>query len=462
MIRIAVIDDEETARKMTDRILTKAGYTTVETFASGLSFLKEMDLEPFDIVFLDLQLPDIGGMEILSHIKLIHGLTQVIIITGYGTINNAVKATQQGAFQYLTKPCRSHDICLMARRAEEQINLHRENTCLHAQAGGQCLIPEFIGSSKTMQTISSTISKMAQANCNVLLEAEAGAGKQFTAQAIHNLGPHKDAPFVYLNCSDYTEELICSELFGHEKGSFTGADSSKIGLLESASGGTILLDEISEIPLSIQAKLLHVLQKRQVLRIGGTRPIDLQIRIIAATNRDLKQCVAEGSFHEDLYYHLNVVTIHLPRLSERRDDIPLLIHYFIKQANKAFSQEIKGITPHALELLMDYDFPGNIRELENIIQHAAALTAATRLSPEDLPARLREAHCWYDYSGELIPMEQMEKQYLAKVLAKTGYNIKATVGILGIPRTTLWRKIKKYGISESKTSKDKESNRKSP
>lgn len=453
MISIAVIDDEETARKMTSRILTKAGYT-VEIFASGLPFLKKMEQEPFDVVFLDLQLPDMGGMEILSHIKLIHCWTQVIIVTGHGSIDNAVKATQQGAFQYLTKPCRSHDICLMAQRAEEKIDLHRENDRLRSQIGGQCLIPGFIGSSKAMQAIFATIDKVAQVNCNVLLEAETGTGKQLTAQAIHNLGPRKASPFVYFNCGGFTEELICSELFGHERGSFTGADSSKIGLLESAAGGTVLLDEISEMPLSMQVKLLHVLQERQILRVGGTRPIDLHIRIIAATNRDLKQRVAEGSFREDLYYRLNVVTIRLPRLSERRDDIPLLIHHFIKRVNKAFSREIKGITPAALELLMNYDFPGNVRELENIIQHAAALTDATRLMPEDLPARLRAVHCWDGYSEELVPLEQMEKQYLTKVLSKTGHNIKAAVGILGVPRTTLWRKIKKYGIDKSKASKD--------
>lgn len=451
MMTIAVIDDEETARKMTGRILSKAGYS-VETFGSGLPFLQKMEHEPFDIVFLDLQLPDMGGMDILSHIKLIHRWTQVIIVTGHGSINNAVEATQQGAFQYLTKPCRSHDICLMAERATEKITLHRENDRLRSEVGEQCLLPGFIGNSKAMQAIFATILKVAQVNCNVLLEAETGTGKQLTAQAIHDLGSRKDSPFVYFNCGGFTEELICSELFGHEKGSFTGADTCKIGLLESATGGTVLLDEIGEMPLSMQVKLLHVLQERQLLRVGGTRPVDLHIRIIAATNRNLTQCIANGTFREDLYYRLNVVTIRLPKLTERRDDIPPLIHHFIARVNKAFSREIRGITPKALELLMHYDFPGNVRELENIIQHAAALTDGTKLMPEDLPSRLRKVHQWDGEPEELLPMDEMEKQYLSRVLSRTDHNIKATISILKISRTTLWRKIKKYGISEQDAS----------
>jgi DNA-binding NtrC family response regulator len=446
MTTIAVIDDEETARRMTSRILRKAGYS-VETFESGPPFLRKMEQEPFDIVFLDLQLPGMGGMEILSHIKYIHNWTQVIIVTGHGSIDNAVKATQQGAFQYLTKPCRSHDICLMAERANEKITLHRENDLLRSQVNDQCLLPGFIGNSKAMQAIYATITKVAQVNCNVLLEAETGTGKQLTAQAIHNLGPRKDSPFVYFNCGGFTEELICSELFGHEKGSFTGADTCKIGLLESAAGGTVLLDEISEMPLSMQVKLLHVLQERQILRVGGTRPVDLHIRIIAATNKNLEQSVKNGTFREDLYYRLNVVAIRLPRLAERRDDIPLLIQHFIAKVNKAFSREISGISPKALELLMHYDFPGNVRELENIIQHAAALTDTTKLMPEDLPSRLRKVNQWDDYRDELVPMEEMEKQYLSRVLSRTDHNMKAAVNILRVPRTTLWRKIKKYGIS---------------
>jgi len=451
MMSIAVIDDEETARKMMARILVREGYS-VTTFASGHPFLRELEQHPFDIVFLDLQLPDMGGIEILSHIKEMHRETEVIIVTGHGSIDNAVEATKTGAFHYLTKPCRSHDLCLMARRAAEKISLHRENTRLRSKVGKDAIVPGFIGNSKAMQAIFDTIVKVAQVNCNVLLEAETGTGKQLTARAIHELGQKKDAPFVYFNCGGFTEELICSELFGHEKGAFTGADTCKAGLFESAAGGTVLLDEIGEMPLSMQVKLLHVLQERQVLRVGGIKPVDLNVRIIAATNRDLKQLISQGKFREDLYYRLNVVTIRLPGLSERREDIPLLVHHFIAKSNKAFSKNIKGISPQALELLMNYNFPGNIRELENIIQHAAALTGGEKLTPEDLPSSLRQLHFQNSSTDELLPMDEVEKRYISKVLSRTGHNIKTAGKILAMPRTTLWRRIKKYGLSGPKDS----------
>ncbi len=453
MRRIAVIDDEETARKMTSRILSRAGYR-VESFASGLPFLRQMEKDPFDIVFLDLKLPDMGGMEILSHIKFIHQWTQVIIVTGYGSIDNAVEATKEGAFHYLTKPCRSHDVCLLAERAAEKIELHRENDELRSQIGSNDLLPGFIGNSRAMQAIFATIAKVAQVNCNVLLEAETGTGKQLTARAIHDLGPRKNAPFIYFNCGGFTEELICSELFGYERGAFTGADRCKVGLLESASGGTVLLDEIGEMPMSMQVKLLHVLQERQVLRVGGTRPVDLHIRIIAATNRDLKQEIKNETFREDLYYRLNVVTIRVPRLCERVEDIPPLVHHFIAKVNKAYSKNIKGITPQALELLKHYDFPGNVRELENIIQHAAALTEGTKLTPEDLPSHLHKLNIYDKQTETLLPMDEVEKQHIRRVLDQTHCNIKAAGQILGISRTTMWRKLKKYDISISKKKTD--------
>jgi len=454
MITIAVIDDEQTARKMTSRILQQAGYR-VESFENGRTFLQQMEKKTFDIIFLDLLLPDMGGLEILTHVKSIHRDTEAIIVTGYGSIENAVEATKEGAFHYLTKPCRKHDILLMAERATEKINLHRENVHLRSQMSQDALLPGFIGNSKAMQAIFETIAKVAQVNCNVLLEAETGTGKQLTARAIHEVGTRKDAPFVYFNCGGFTEELICSELFGHEKGAFTGADIRKIGLLESAAGGTVLLDEIGEMPTSMQVKLLHVLQERQVLRVGGTQPVDLNIRIIAATNRDLKQQIAKGSFREDLYYRLNVVTIRLPRLSERREDIPLLTHHFITRSNKAFLKNINSISPQALDLLMHYSFPGNVRELENIIQHASALTEGEKLTPEDLPARLRQHSFLGSEDEELLSLDEMEKRYISKVLSKTSHNIKAAVNILKVPRTTLWRRIKKYGIANPESNDSK-------
>jgi DNA-binding NtrC family response regulator len=447
-MNIAVVDDEPIARKMMSRILTQAGYK-VETFAAARPFLTKMEQYPFSMVFLDLRLPDMGGMDVLAHIKTRHQATEVIIVTGYGSIENAVEATKKGSFNYLTKPCRKQDIYLMAEQAAAKINLRRENIRRQTQVEKNILLPDFIGNSKAMQAIFATIDKVAQVNCNVLLEAETGTGKQLTARAIHELGPRKQAPFVYFNCGGFTEELICSELFGHEQGAFTGASARKIGLFESAAGGTVLLDEIGEMPISMQVKLLHVLQERQILRVGGTKPIDLNIRIIAATNKDLKQLIEDEKFREDLYYRLNVVTIRLPRLSERREDIPLLIHHFINKVNKAFSKNIKTISPPALDLLMHYSFPGNVRELENIIQHAAALSEGAELLPENFPARLRKLAPQYNFNDDFLPMDEVEKKHISRILAQTGNNLKMAGKILKMSRTTLWRRIKKYNLADS-------------
>ena len=448
MIRIAVIDDDPSALKSMDHILTGCGYE-VRNFDSGKPFLRVMGTDHFDLVFLDLQLPDMNGMDILEQVKTRWPETEVIMVTGHASIDNAVEATKKGAFHYLAKPCRKHDITLMAERAADKIRLWRENTRLKADFDDVALLPGFIGKSKPMLAIFDTIKKVAQVNCNVLLEAETGTGKQLTARAIHELGPRRKAPFVYFNCGGFTEELICSELFGHEKGAFTDAGSCKAGLFETAAGGTVLLDEIGEMPLSMQVKLLHVLQERQLLRVGGTTPIDLNIRIIAATNRDLKDRVKQKKFREDLYYRLNVVTIRLPRLCERQEDLPLLVQHFISKANRGFGKKISGISPEALDILLHYNYPGNVRELENIIQHASALTEGNRLTVEDLPGWLKKMRLQHSFAEERLPLDEVEKRYISRVLESTGYNIKAAGKILQISRTTLWRRIKKYGLKTS-------------
>jgi len=447
MIRVAVIDDEETARIMMERLLVQEGFQ-VTTFAEGKPFLESIRRFPFDIVFIDLQLPDIGGLEILQMVKETHEDTEAIIITGNASIDTAVEATRKGAFHYLTKPCRRHDIALMAKRAREKIEIQEENKALRKAMVGNSLVPGFIGSSKVMQNIFALIQKVAMVNCNVLLEAKTGTGKQMAARAIHELSPRKRNPFIYFNCGGFTEELICSELFGHEKGAFTGAENAKIGLFESAAGGTVLLDEIGEMPLSMQTKLLHVLQERKVRRVGGTKAIDLDIRIIAATNRDLKQAIKNGLFRDDLYYRLNVVGIQLPGLRERPEDIPPLTAHFIKKFNAAFGKNVQRVAPRALDLLMAYNFPGNVRELENIIQRSVALADGDTLKIKDLPTLFQET-AWNNLGEDsLFSLEETERIHIKKVLQKTGYNRKLTSQILEIPKTTLWRKMKKFGLSE--------------
>ncbi|MEW6518241.1 MAG: sigma-54-dependent Fis family transcriptional regulator [Desulfurivibrio sp.] len=444
-MKVAIIDDEEMACRLIKRVLDAEGFD-VEYFLTGHAFLQRLGQENFPIVFIDLHLPDMHGMEILTQVKKRFEDTEAIIITGHASIETAVDAIKAGAYHYITKPFKRHDVRLLANKARKKIELLAENRALRQALGQGGAIAGFVGSSPAMQEVFAMVKKVAMVNCNVLLQAETGTGKQMAARAIHSLSPRKDNAFVAFNCGGFAEELIASELFGHEKGAFTGATATKIGLLESAAGGTVFLDEIGEMPLAMQVKLLHVLQERQIFRVGGTRAIDLDIRIIAATNKDLKKEVELGSFREDLFYRLNVVTIRLPKLTERKDDIPLLISHFIEKFSLAFSKETRQISPQALDILLHYHYPGNVRELENIIQRAVALAEGEVIQVRDLPADLRKL-AFTTFEGEdLLSLETMEKQHITKVLDITGNNRKLTSEILGIPLTTLWRRMKKYGL----------------
>ena len=446
-IRAAVIDDEEPGARLIARVLEQEGFP-VETFGLGHPFLERMHRQPFQLVFIDLRLPDMDGMDILRRLRVAHEDTEAIIVTGNASIETAVEATKIGAFHYLTKPCKRYDIRLLAKRAREKLELREENRRLKLAMGRDNLIPGFVGTSAVMQEVFAVIKKVAQVNCNVLLQAETGTGKQMVARAIHELSPRKGKPFVYFNCGGFTEELIASELFGHEKGAFTGATSAKPGLFEAAAGGTVLLDEIGEMPFSMQVKLLHVLQERQVLRVGGVKPVNLDVRIIAATNQKLQKLVASNRFREDLFYRLNVVNIRLPRLADRRDDIPLLITYFLDKFNTAFSKQIRRVAPQALELLNPYDYPGNVRELENIIQRAIALAEGNEIRISDLPARFQKMAQAGMGEEAFFPLAEIEKRHIQKVLKATGFNKNLASQILGIPRTTLWRRMKKFGLDD--------------
>ncbi len=446
-MKVAVIDDEKVARNLMKRFLEKERFQ-VETFPNASLFFNRLAETTFHLVFIDLKLPDIDGLEVLKRVKNTNPDSEAIIITGYASIDSAVEATKMGAFHYLTKPLKKHDICLIANRAKQSLRLKFENKTLRMTNAASAVIDGFVGAGPAMQEIFKLIKKVSLVNCNVLLQAETGTGKQMVAKAIHKLSPRRSKPFVYFNCASFTEELISSELFGYEKGAFTGANSTKKGLFETANGGTVFLDEIGEMPMSMQVKLLHVLQERQILRVGGTRPIDLDVRIIAATNVDLKTSIKAGKFREDLYYRLNVVNIELPRLAERKEDIPLLITHFIKKYSRRFKKEVQNITPEALSLLMKYDFPGNVRELENIIQRAIALADDKQIGVEHLPDELShmESENGDMKNQPLLPLEEVERLHILKVLKETGYNKKLASKILNIPRTTLWRRMKKFQI----------------
>ncbi len=326
--RIAIVDDEVTVCRRLSQALSRDGYE-VEAFTTGRSFLERIQEGAFDIVFCDLRLPDTSGMEVLARCKAVRSETEVIIITGYGTIDGAIEAIKEGAWHYATKPLKLNEIRVLTRGALDRISMRQENQRLREALKLSAGLNAIVGNSPAVKELFSLVQRIAEVDCNILLQGASGTGKALVARAIHQLSPRKDHPFVSFNCGGFTEELISSELFGYEKGAFTGAAATKIGLLESASGGTVFLDEVGEMPPTMQVRLLHVIQERRILRVGSTRPIDLDIRIVAATNRDLKHEVAQGNFREDLFYRLNVVTIPLPGLSERRVDIPLLVNPFI-------------------------------------------------------------------------------------------------------------------------------------
>jgi two-component system response regulator AtoC len=442
-MRIAIVDDEAIVRKRLQQALGKEG-SSVTLFASGEEFLREFKVSLVDLVFLDVILPGIDGMEVLRQIKAQTPETEVILITGQASIEAAIAAIKLGAFHYVSKPLKLEEIRHLAQKALEHKRLLEENRQLRARLEPLEGWGEMIGVSAPMQAVFQIIRKVAPLDCNVLIQGESGTGKELVARLIHRESPRRDKPFVAFNCGGFTEELIASELFGYERGAFTGAAATKIGILETAHRGTVFLDEIGDMPPSMQGKLLRVIQEKQILRVGGNRPIQLDFRVIAASNKDLKREVKEGRFREDLFFRLNVVQIELPSLRARNKDIPLLAQYFLAKCGKKFSKKIQGLEPKALEVLLSYTYPGNVRELENIIERAVALAEGETLTLKDLPRDLE------DYSvipyREWITLEEQERDYIGKILQYTKYNVGQTAQILALPRTTLWRKMKRYGL----------------
>ncbi len=444
-LRLAIVDDEEIVCRRLSQALAKEGFE-VEAFIMGRSFLERMVQQPFDIVFLDMRLPDLDGLEILSRIKGLHAEAEVIIITGHGSVDTAVEAMRRGASHYVQKPFNLAEIRLLAHGAEDKVTIRHENLRLREALKGDSGLTAIIGGSPAIKELFAIIHKVAPIDCNVLIQGGSGTGKALVAKAIHQLSPRREFPFVVFNCGGFTDELIGSELFGYERGAFTGAVATKVGLLQSAMGGTVFLDEIGEMPLSMQVKLLHVIQERQILRVGGTKPIELDIRLVAATNKDLQHQVEAGAFREDLFYRLNVISIVLPQLAERREDIPLLVRHFLDKYSLAFHKRVVAVSPQAMQILSSYHYPGNVRELENIIERAVALTEGEVVGVVDLPRDLQ--HLEFDaIEGKgLVSLEEMERRYIGRVLENTGYNKGLAAKILGIPRTTLWRKLKMHRL----------------
>ncbi len=445
-MNIAIVDDEVIVQKRLQAALEKDGHS-VKTYGSGEAVLRDLELGNFDLIFLDVVLPGMGGMEVLRQVKSRLPEAEVILITGHASIDAAIGAIKTGAFHYVAKPLKLEEIRNLTRRALEHKTLLEENRQLKARLEPLDGWGEMIGVSLKMKEVLNVARKVAPLDCNVIIQGESGTGKELVARLIHRESARRIRPFVAFNCGGFTEELIASELFGYERGAFTGAIATKIGILETAHRGTVFMDEIGDMPLSMQGKLLRVIQENQITRVGGNRPIQLDLRFIAATNKDLKRAVAKGRFREDLFFRLNVVQITLPSLMERPEDIPPLIQYFLNLFSHKFAKRIVGIDKAARAVLRAYSYPGNIRELQNIIERAVALAERDTVTLADLPPDLQ------DFlpagNGRWNTLEEQEKDYIQKVLEYTNHQVGESARILDLPRTTLWRKMKKYGLSKT-------------
>jgi two-component system, NtrC family, response regulator AtoC len=443
--RVAVIDDEPVACREMKRALGKDGYQ-VETFADGESALRRMEHAPFDLVVCDLRLPGENGLQVLRKTRECCPDTEFIIVTGHSSVDSAIEAIHSGAFHYVTKPVRQAVLRALAGKALERVRLVKEKEVLKKALHARGRASEIIGNSPAMQEVFRLIRKLAPLTCNVLIQGESGTGKELVARALHFSGPRKEMPFVPFNCGGFTEELIANELFGHEKGAFTGALNIKIGLLEAAQKGTIFLDEIGEMPPSMQIKLLRFIQERSFLRVGGTKPVEVDVRIIAASNQNLSEAVKEKNFREDLYYRLNVVLISMPPLRQRLDDIPVFLRHFLSRYGQAFGKEVTGVDPEVLEVLQNYPYPGNVRELENIVERAVALAEDQTIRLRDLPSDLQRLSVKALETEGWPSLEEKERDYIRQVLIETRYQRALAAKILKIPRTTLWRKLKRLGL----------------
>ncbi|BBO93246.1 sigma-54-dependent transcriptional regulator [Desulfosarcina ovata] len=448
--RLLVVEDEDLARKNLMHILDREGYdvTGVESGEKAVALIKE---HPFDLVITDFKMGRVDGLQVLEKSKTFQPGVEVIIITGYATVDLAVKSMKDGAFYYIAKPYKIDQVRKVVSEALIKRRLQLENQQLRDELQRIRPIPALIGKSPAMEKIRETIRQVAPSDTNVLILGESGTGKEIVAKAIHLLSNRQSKRFVAFNCGSFTEELMANELFGHEKGAFTGADREHVGLLEVADGGTVFLDEIGDMPLTMQIKLLRVMQERELMRVGGVTPRQVNVRFLAATHRDLHEDARTGQFRQDLYYRLNVITIHIPPLAERREDIPLLAQRFLARIAGEMQKEVSGIDSEVMELLGQYSWPGNVRELENIVERAVALATKPTIGADQLPDHIRNLTIeTYRTAGDAIPtLEEQEKRYIEWVLQKTEGNKTHAAKIMGIDRVSLWRKLKRFGWDDS-------------
>jgi two-component system response regulator AtoC len=450
--RVLVVDDEESFRHMLSVILEKEGYE-VDTAKDGEQALEKMESGLFDEVLCDIRMPRMDGIEFLRRAKEVQSESTIIMMSAYGTLDTAVEAMKLGAYDYISKPFKPDEIILTLKKAEEREKLRKENVYLRKEVRKEYNFSNIISKNEKMGEIFDTIGKVARYKSTILIMGESGTGKELVAKAIHFNSDRSRSPFIAVNCGAIPENLLESELFGHVKGSFTDAVRTKKGLFEEAHSGTLFLDEIGELPLSLQVKLLRVLQDGEIRRIGDSRSIKIDVRIIAATVKDLEKAVRDGSFRDDLYYRLNVLPLRLPPLCDRKEDIPLLAEHFIAKFSESLGKGTKGITPEAYKVLLRYSWPGNVRELENVVERGLVLTDTELIDVENLPPEIQGANensafAQIDEYSIKKATRILEKELIRKALRKTGGNHTHASRILEISHRTLLYKIKEYGIRE--------------
>jgi DNA-binding NtrC family response regulator len=439
-LRILIAEDEEISRKHLLGTLEREGYRVMGT-ANGLDALQKIDANAYDVLIADIKMPGLTGIELLERVKERSPETEVIIITGFGSIGSAVEAMKKGAAEYVTKPFDLDELVLKVSKIRDRKALVRENVALKTYLGMDKKV-SIIAKSASMRHILETIEGIRESESNILLTGETGVGKSLLAKIVHFTSRRQDRPFLAINCATLTEELLASELFGHERGAFTGAVRTKQGLIEIADTGTLFLDEIAEMAPNLQAKLLKVIEDGEFFRVGGTRPIHVDVRFIAATNKDVRTAISEGKFREDLYYRLNVMEIAIPPLRDRTEDVEPLARYFQEKHLPKSTKKITGFTKEAMDVLMTYSFPGNVRELENIVERAIILEKSTLITPDSLPQSMKVFQIETIEPGRIRTIEEMNRDYAEKVLELYGGNRSKSAEVLGISRTSLWRILK--------------------
>ena len=444
--KIMLIDDDLLTLKRLRRLLEKNGYQ-VSSYTNPLGALKQMETHSYHLVVTDVKMPGMDGMDLMINVKTRFPWTDVILMTGYASIDKAVNATREGAFYYLEKPFTPDLFLETVSNALERIPDRRDSGEIAGEKDNP--IPVIIGNSPKINEIEILIRQIAPTDCNILITGESGSGKELVAKSIHAASHRAKGPFVAVNCGAFSETLLDNELFGHEKGAFTGAAGSHAGLLEASDKGTIFLDEIGEMPHSMQVKLLRVLQEKEVMRVGGNQALPLDIRVVSATAKDLKAEVKTGGFRKDMYYRVNVINIELPSLKDRPEDIPLLAYHILNRLKGKKGKNIQRISSRAMQLLQTYAFPGNVRELENILERAAAISSGKDIRACDLPPDLTqlELHAYKLPKNAMMTLAELEKEYISHLLKMTHYTRTEIAQILGIDRASLWRKMKKFGLT---------------